>query len=239
MPRRSPPEQGGRTDTDRRVEHAPPAFGSKLVGNEVRRLQRGVPLRRDVVEAHAVVDRHPVGRTPVVLREPFEVLVAPLRNRELRRLRIGVEHAGRRIGVAEAGIERIAAVVGEINLTVEAREQTLRLEAALEVEASLRGVRAPHFGQIGDHVVGDVLVREWTLIGLIAPGIGRAAAAKDQVGHIVGLHRPGNSSGKVVSPAALRDRFGNCRSKFNELAARPQLTSSDIDELSTPVADTM
>ena len=107
----------------------------ELVRQEVRGLQRRVPLRRQVVEAHAVVERQPVGGLPVVLRVPLDVLVAPFGQRELRGLLVGVEHAGRRVRVAEAGVERVARVVVEVDLAVEAREDALRLEAVLEVEA--------------------------------------------------------------------------------------------------------
>ena len=131
-----------RADADRRVQLRG-VRGVELVGQEVRGLQGRVPLRRQVVEADAVVERQPAAGLPVVLRVPLDVLVAPLGQRVLVGLRVDVEHAGGRVRVAEARIERVVGVVGEVDLAVEAREDALRLEAVLVVEAGLRRRASP------------------------------------------------------------------------------------------------
>ena len=126
---------------------------------------------------------------PVVLRVELPVLVAPLWKRVLRGLSVGVEHAGRRVRVAVPGVEGVARVVDEVDLTVEAGEDALRLEAVLEVEASFRRVGSPDLRHVRDDVVGDVLVGERATVGLIEAGVVRAPAAEAEVGDVVRLER--------------------------------------------------
>ena len=191
-------------DADRRVERGRLA-GVELVGQEVRGLQRRVPLRRHVVEADAVVERQLAVDLPVVLGVPLEVLVLPLRQRVLVGLRVGVEDAGRRVRVAEARVERVVRVVDEVDLAVEAREDALRLVAVLVVDAELGGVRSPDLGQVRERVLGGVLVRERAAVGLVLAGVARAAAAEAEV---QGCSRPGRRPGRAaaspVRPAARR-----------------------------------
>ena len=187
IPRRTQPAPGA-PPTHTGVIELRAAFAIELVGQEIRRLQRRVPLRRHVVEAHAVVERQTAVGLPVVLRVPLDVLVAPFGQRVLRGLLVDVEHAGRRVRVAEPGVEGVARVVHEVDLAVEAREDALRLEAVLKVEPDLRGMRAPHLRQVRDDVVGDVLIGERAAIGLVLAGIARCrAAAEDEPRHVVGL----------------------------------------------------
>ena len=174
-------------DADRRYSSRPPG-GVELVGQEVRGLLGVVPLRRQVVEADAVVERQLACRPPVVLHVELEVRVAPFGDRELVGLRVGVEHAGRGVGVAVTRVERVVGVVGEVDAAVEAREDALRLVAVLVVEAGLGVVRAEQLGEVDEHVVGDVLVGERPTVGLVLAGVGRAAAAELEPGHVVTLH---------------------------------------------------
>ena len=159
----------------------------ELVRQEIRCLQRRVPLRCQIVEPHPVIERETVRRPPVVLHVPLDVLVVPFRNRELIGLLVEIEHARRRVRVGEARVEGVARVVLEVDLAVEAGEDALRLEAVLEIEPGLRGVCAPHFRQVGEDVVRDVLVGERAAVGLVLAGVARAPAAEDEPGHVVAL----------------------------------------------------
>ena len=138
----------------------------KRCGQSSILLPRRVPLRRQAVEANAVIDRKTVRRLPVVLSVPFVVVVSPFRQRVLGCLGVAVEHPDGRVRIGEPRVERVARVVGEVDLTVEAGEDALRLEAVLVVETSLRCVRAPHLRHIREDVVRDILVGERTAIGL-------------------------------------------------------------------------
>ncbi len=200
MPRRFAPEHGDapmQTGVYRRA--AAEALNSS--GQEVRRLLGVVPLRRQVVEADAVVERQLLAGAPVVLQVELEVRVPPLGNRELVGLRVGVEHAQRRVGVAVPGVERVVGVVGEVDAAVEAREDALRLVAVLVVDAGLGVVRAEQLGDVGEHVVGDVLVGERATVGLVLAGVGRPAAAELEPRHVVALHGVGE---QVRQPAGAR-----------------------------------
>ena len=161
----------------------------ELFWQEIRGLERRVPLRHHVIEPHAVIEREPARGPPVVLRVPLDVLVAPFRERVLRGLLIEVEHPRGGVRVTEPGVERVTRVVREIDLAVEAREDALRLEAVLKVEAGLRGMGAPDFGDVRDDVVGDVLVGERSAISLILTGIAGAPATEDEIWGVVGLNR--------------------------------------------------
>ena len=176
---------------------------SNSLREEVRRLERLVPLRREGVEAHAVVDREVVAGLPVVLHVELDVVVAPFRNGELRGLRVGVEDAGGRVRVGIAGVERVAGVVLEVDRAVEAGEDALRLERVLVVEARLERVRAGHLGQVGDHVVGHVLVGERTAVGLVLARVAEPAAAELEVRHVVALRRrPGRTAAAARTPGS-------------------------------------
>src|SRR4030095_1583678 len=98
---------------------------------------------------HAVIEREPARGLPVVLRIPLDVLVAPFGERVLRGLLIEIEHARGGVRVAEPRVEWVTRVVREIDLAVEAREDALRLEAVLKVEACLRGGGSPPFRHVG------------------------------------------------------------------------------------------
>ena len=91
-------------------------------------------------------------------------------------------------------IERVARVVDEVDLAVEAGKDALRLQAALEIESDLGGMRAPDLGQVRDHVIRGVEVRERAAIGL-QPGSSvadpRVVGVEDEVRNVVGLHRVG------------------------------------------------
>ena len=179
------------------------------VRQEIRRLQRRVPLRRQCIQPHAVVERQTVVGLPVVLHVPLDVLVVPFGQRVLRGLLVDVEHARGGVRVAEPGVEGVVGIVPEVDLAVEAGEDALRLETVLEVEPGLRGVRSPHFRHVGDDVVRDVLVGERSAIGLVLAGVARApalvvvvAGAEEEPRNVVGLDGVGEQERQRRQPSS-------------------------------------
>ena len=120
-----------------------------LVREEVRHLQELIVLRLLAREAHAVVERQPAVHLPVVLQVELGVVVDHAAFDQLRLLQVLREHADRRVGEAEAGIERVVGVVAEVDVALEAeirhaaRAGVLRLEAVVVVEAGLARVTRP------------------------------------------------------------------------------------------------
>ena len=112
-----------------------------LIGEEVRHLLELVVLRLLAREAHAVVERQAAVHLPVVLQVELGVVVDHAAFDEPLRLLVLREDAGRRIGEAEAGVERIRVVVAEVDPALEAQAaagaDVLRLEAVVVVEAAL------------------------------------------------------------------------------------------------------
>jgi len=147
--------------------------GVELVGQEGGRLEGLVPLRRQIIEADAVVEREPSGGLPVVLDVELEVVVDPLRHHVLRGLPVVVEHPDRRVRVAKPRVVGVAGVVDEVDPAVVAGEGALGLVAVLVVDAELGGMGPPDLGQVGEGVVGRVLVPEW---GPVGPDVARARA---------------------------------------------------------------
>ena len=181
----------GRVVQRRGAARAPP------VGQEGGHLERTVPLRRQGVEAHAVVDRQPAVHLPVVLAVPLDVRVDVVRPRVLVRLREGVEDPERRVRVAEVRVVRVARAVDEADLGVVAGERALRLQAVLEVDAELGVVVAPDLGQVGDRVVRLVDVRERVEVRLvIARAPAHAPAVESHVGDGVDVDRVRVESGE-------------------------------------------
>ena len=212
----------------------------ELIGQEVRRLEGRVPLRRHVVEADPVVERQPGLGLPVVLHVELIVLVAPLRERVLRGLRVGVEHPGRRVRVAVARVERVVRVVGEVDVAVERREDALRLEAVLVVEPGFRGVGPPDLGQVRDHVVRDVLVGERAAIGLVLAGVACASAAEpEKRGRSPPERRRGTGTAARKSLPPIGAAYPAEDRSSASCAARPQLSSSDVVLFKMPVVESM
>ena len=109
---------------------------------EVRGLAVGVVLRHLVREPQAVVERQLAVHLPVVLHVGLELVVDELPFDERGLLRVRGEHAERRVGEAEPGIERVVGVVGEAQVALERQRvalvQVLLLQAVVAVEADLR-----------------------------------------------------------------------------------------------------
>ena len=116
-------------------------------------------LRLLVREAEAVVEGQAVVDLPVVLHVELGVVVDHAAFDELRRLQVLGEDASRRVGEAEARVERIVGVVAEVDVALErqvgdaAGAGVLRLEAVVVVEAALERVAAGNLR----HADGDVL----------------------------------------------------------------------------------
>ena len=131
--------------------------GTPAIGEEVGGLAEAIGLRRLMHEAHAVVDRQPIGRAPAVLQVALDVVVDELAFDETRLLAVGREDADRGVGERKPGVERVAGVVAEVDraLEVERGVEILRLDAVIQVEPGLGRV-APHDPGQADH---DVLRR--------------------------------------------------------------------------------
>ena len=150
----------------RRHRAAAPRPSDHSFGEEVRHLQELIVLRLLAREPHAVVERQPGVHLPVVLQVELGVVVDHAAFDQLRLLQVLREHADRRVGEAEAGIERVVRVVAEVDVALEAEVRhaagagVLRLEAVVVVEAGLARVRAPDLRQADRDVLRAVDVQE-------------------------------------------------------------------------------
>src|SRR5262249_33106250 len=129
-----------RADADRTVKQWRIAR-AETVGQEVPGLQSFVELRLNPIEPHAVIEGQPTGDFPVILRIPFDVVVAVFANYVGRRLVEGVVDARRRVRKAEAGVEGVLGIVYEVVLAVVVGEAALRLEAVLPECSELQAMR--------------------------------------------------------------------------------------------------
>ena len=132
------------------------------IEEEVRGLAVGVVLRNLVREPQAVVERQVAVHLPVVLHVRLDLVVDELSFHERRLLRIRGEHAERRVGEAEPGVERVVRIVGEAQIALERQRvalvQVLLLQAVIAVEADLRRVRPRIFVRLTEtSCVGLVL----------------------------------------------------------------------------------
>ena len=131
---------------------------------EVRGLAVGVVLGHLVREPQAVIERQVAVHLPVVLHVGLDLVVDELAFHERGLLRVRGEHAERRVGEAEPGIERVVRVVGEAQIALERQRvalvQVLLLQAVIAVEADLRRVRAEDLRQADRDVLRRVGVEE-------------------------------------------------------------------------------
>ena len=133
-----------------------------MIGEEVRHLEELIVLGRLVREADAVVERQLAVHLPVVLQVELGVVVDHAPFDQLRLLQVLREHANRRVREAEAGVEGVVRVVGEVDVALEAkvghaaRAGVLRLEAVVVVEAGLARVAPPHLRHTDRHILRAV-----------------------------------------------------------------------------------
>src|SRR5262249_34546228 len=112
----------------------------------------------------AVIERQPARQLPVVLRVPFDVVVAILADGVDRGLRELVVDADRRIGEAEARVQGVRTVVDEIVNAVVVGETALRLEAVLPENADLGVVWPPYLRDAPRKVARRVEVVEGRVV---------------------------------------------------------------------------
>ena len=96
-------------------------------------------------DAHAVVERQPIGDLPVVLDVELVAVVDEVPFEQLVDLRIRREDAECRVRVAEPRVNRVVRVVGEAQLPLEqlrVAELFLLLQAVVELVAGPSGVAA-------------------------------------------------------------------------------------------------
>ena len=106
------------------------------------------------MKPHAVIERQPARHFPVILRVPFDVVVAIISDSVDGGLRELIVDADRRIGEAEARVQWVRGVVDEIILAVVGGEAALRLEAVLPENAELGVMRSPDLRDAPGEVAG-------------------------------------------------------------------------------------
>src|SRR5262245_11304139 len=161
---------------------------TELVGEEVGGLRRLVELLLDPVKPHTIIERQAVGQLPVVLRVPFDVVVAVFADDVVGGLRECVIDADRRVSEAESRIERIRCVVNEIVDAVIIGETALWLEAVLPEKAELKVVRPHDLRKTRRPVACRVEVIEGGVVRPDIRAVGDSVAVEDELGRHVDLH---------------------------------------------------
>ena len=183
---------------------------ARLVGRvppiqeEVRRLLSRVIGRLHPDEPHAVVERQPRVHAPVVLHVPLEIVVDVGALDILRLLLVGAEDPQRRVREAEAGVERVVRVIGEVEHAhvrhPARRTEPLSLVRVVPIAAGLERVASDDLRDADRRVLRAVHVD----LRHAAHRVGHSRRARHAADQAAPLERRHERDGRAAEPGHAR-----------------------------------